>query len=138
MNAKPAVKAFLSMLLTIMVCTALVGSAAAAALKQDETPESGSPQIEVISPYYSEELITTPDGTQRLPAASSTVPPQPLPEYQAEREASMTAIEPEGTLGNMPSYDWVFGCSAVSGAMIAGYYDRTTYPNMYADLPTAA
>lgn len=130
MNTKPAVKAFLSMLLTIMVCSALIGSAAAAALKQDETPESGSPQIEVISPYYSEELITTPDGIQ-LTGSIINGPSKPLPEYQAEREASMTAIEPEGTLGNMPSYDWVFGCSAVSGAMIAGYYDRTTYPNMY-------
>ena len=113
-----------------MVCSALIGSAAAAALKQDETPESGSPQIEVISPYYSEELITTPDGIQ-LTGSIINGPSKPLPEYQAEREASMTAIEPEGTLGNMPSYDWVFGCSAVSGAMIAGYYDRTTYPNMY-------
>ncbi len=130
MNTKPAVKAFLSMLLTIMVCSALIGSAAAAALKQDETPESGSPQIEVISPYYSEELITTPDGTQ-LTGSIINGPSKPLPEYQAEREASMTAIEPEGTIANFPSFDWVFGCSAVSGAMIAGYYDRTTYPNMY-------
>ncbi len=130
MKTQRTVKALLSALLTIMVCTALVGSAAAAALKQDETPESGSPQIEVISPYYSEELITTPDGTQ-LTGSIINGPSKPLPEYQAEREASMTAIEPEGTLGNMPSYDWVFGCSAVSGAMIAGYYDRTTYPNMY-------
>ena len=130
MEIKPAFKALFSALLTLMVCTALVGSAVAAALPQGETPESGSPQIEVISPYYSVELITTPDGAQ-LTRSIINGPSQPLPEYQAEREASMTAIEPEGTLGNFPSFDWVFGCSAVSGAMIAGYYDRTLYPNMY-------
>ncbi|MEA4959829.1 MAG: cadherin repeat domain-containing protein, partial [Anaerolineaceae bacterium] len=32
---------------------------------------------------------------------------------------------------NFPAYTWVFGCSAVSGAMIAAYYDRGSYPNMY-------
>jgi len=112
------------------VSIALVGSAGAAALTQEEPPESGSPQIEIISPYYSIEQFTTADGTE-ITRSIINGPSQPLPEYQAEREASMTAIEPEGTLGNMPSYDWVFGCSAVSGAMIAGYYDRTLFPNMY-------
>ena len=32
---------------------------------------------------------------------------------------------------NVPAFRWVFGCSAVSGAMIAGYYDRSGYSNMY-------
>ncbi len=31
----------------------------------------------------------------------------------------------------VPAYDWVFGCSSVSGSMIAGYYDRNGYTNMY-------
>ena len=43
----------------------------------------------------------------------------------------MTTIAPEGTLANFPSYSWVFGCSAVSGAMIAAWYDRGSYPNLY-------
>jgi hypothetical protein len=37
-------------------------------------------------------------------------------------------------LPEVPRYDWSYGCSATSGAMIAGYYDRdngTSYPNMY-------
>ena len=34
-------------------------------------------------------------------------------------------------LSNVPAFDWSFGCSATSAAMIAGYYDRTGYPNMY-------
>ena len=34
-------------------------------------------------------------------------------------------------LPDVPAFDWSFGCSATSAAMIAGYYDRTGYPNMY-------
>jgi len=116
--------------MAVLVCIALVGSAGAAALTQAELPENGSPQIEIVSPFYSEEYLTAADGTE-ITRSIINGPSQPLPEYQAEREASITALEPEGTIGNFPSFNWVFGCSAVSGAMIAGYYDRTLYPNMY-------
>ncbi len=34
-------------------------------------------------------------------------------------------------LDHVPAYDWSFGCSATSGAMIAGYYDNHGYINMY-------
>lgn len=33
---------------------------------------------------------------------------------------------------DVPALDWSYGCSATSAAMIAGYYDNTGYPNMYA------
>jgi hypothetical protein len=36
------------------------------------------------------------------------------------------------SISDVPAFDWSFGCSATSGAMIAGYYDRTAYANMYA------
>lgn len=32
---------------------------------------------------------------------------------------------------NVPTSEWSFGCSATSAAMIAGYYDRNGYANMY-------
>ncbi len=35
------------------------------------------------------------------------------------------------TLSNVPAFTWVFGCSATSAAMIAGYYDNTGFPDMY-------
>jgi len=47
----------------------------------------------------------------------------------------MPAADPtEATsiLANVPAFDWCFGCSATSAAMMAGYYDRTGYSNMYA------
>ena len=31
----------------------------------------------------------------------------------------------------VPAYEWSFGCSATSGAMIAAYFDQEGYPNMY-------
>lgn len=123
-------KTFLSVLITILITFSFIGSAGAASLAQDPPPVNGGSQIEVISPYYSIEHLTTPDGTQ-LSGSIITGPPHPLPEYEAERQASMTSIAPQGTLANFPSYDWVFGCSAVSGAMIAAWYDRGSYPNLY-------
>jgi hypothetical protein len=35
-------------------------------------------------------------------------------------------------LSNVPAFSWSFGCSATAAAMMAGYYDRTGYYNMYA------
>ena len=35
-------------------------------------------------------------------------------------------------LSNVPAFDWCYGCSATSAAMMAGYYDNTGYTNMYA------
>ena len=34
-------------------------------------------------------------------------------------------------LSNVPGYDWSFGCSPTSAAMMAGYYDRTGFPDVY-------
>ena len=102
----------------------------------EETPapqpvETETPFIEVVSPYFSIEHRTLPDGTS-ISGYIINGPPAPLPGYEAERAASMVPIPDGVILPNFPSYDWVFGCSAVSGAMIAGYYDRGAYPNMYA------
>jgi len=35
-------------------------------------------------------------------------------------------------ISNVPAFDWSYGCSATSAAMMMGYYDNTGYPNMYA------
>jgi hypothetical protein len=34
-------------------------------------------------------------------------------------------------LSNVPAFEWSYGCSATSAAMLFGYYDRTGYSNMY-------
>ena len=86
--------------------------------------------IEVISPYFSIEHISLSDGTQ-ISGYIINGPPDPPAEYEAERAASILPLPTRGVIAGFPSYDWIFGCSAVSGAMIAAYYDNNGYPNMY-------
>jgi Peptidase_C39 like family len=61
-------------------------------------------------------------------------PPAPPPGYSFER-SSVALPMPDTAAGiktlTVPAFNWVFGCSSVSGAMIAGYYDRNGYPNIY-------
>ena len=61
------------------------------------------------------------------------VPGRPPEIYRAQ-----AAIIPEpniaagtNTLSNVPAFDWSYGCSATSAAMMFGYYDNTGYPNIY-------
>ncbi len=92
--------------------------------------DTNPPLIEVINPYFSIEHKTMADGT---PVSVYIIngPSTPPAEYKAERIASIKPITNAVAIPNFPSYNWVFGCAAVSGAMIAGYYDRTAYPEMY-------
>ena len=116
--------------LAIIITFGLLGMPGLAASAQSGSPEPESPQIEVISPYYSIQYHTLPDGKQ-ISRETINSPSAPLPEYQEEREASKIKDTSKGTIANFPSYDWVYGCSAVSAAMIAAYYDRGDYPNIY-------
>ncbi|MBN1455052.1 MAG: hypothetical protein JW945_02205 [Methanomicrobia archaeon] len=55
------------------------------------------------------------------------------PEIKAE---AVMVPEPNIVMGtnslpDVPAFDWSYGCSATSGAMMVGYYDRTGYSNMY-------
>jgi len=130
MHKNFARKVLISPILTAILLLSITGSTFANPLPQEIIPNEDNPQIEIINPYYSIEYLTTTDG---IPLSREIIngPSKPIPEYQAEREASMTTIEPDGIIANFPSYSWVFGCSAVSGAMIAAYYDRGLYPNLY-------
>jgi hypothetical protein len=58
-------------------------------------------------------------------------PSSPPAAYQAERTASLAPVSGATAIPDFPSFSWVFGCGAVSGGMIAAYYDRNGYPNMY-------
>ena len=109
-------------------------SATAQAIPTDtstwEADGGDEPFIEEVNPYFSIEHRTLADGRQ-VSGYIINGPPAPLPEYEAERAASIRFITAGVIVPDFPSFSWVFGCSAVSGAMIAGYYDRGAYPNMY-------
>ena len=87
----------------------------------------------VVSQHFIINALKFSDGTV-LEEDKIIGPPVPPPGYELER---MRVELPEGSLQfgvatlTVPAYNWVFGCSAVSGAMIAAYYDRNGYPNIY-------
>lgn len=57
-------------------------------------------------------------------------PPKVLPEPNKD----LPTKKIKGTvywLDNVPSYDWSYGCSAITVAMQAGYFDNSGHPNIY-------
>lgn len=117
-------------LLVLLVVGLLIATSVGTVFAQ-ETPvvEAVSSSTEVVSPYLTLQRTTYADGTQ-LDGALINGPSQPLKGYEDE---GLTAkpLPSTGILAKFPSYSWVFGCSAVSGAMIAAYYDTHSFPKMY-------
>lgn len=81
--------------------------------------------------YYTETMVTLKDGNQ-LKGLIIYGPPHPPP-GQVRKTVSLPA--PDYTTGvatlTVPAYDWSFGCSATSGSMIAAYYDRNNFADIY-------
>lgn len=82
--------------------------------------------------YSTTELVTLPDGSEIYKTTISS-PPQRPDGFFADQvdpldlSTDATAVMVSG----VPTFQWVFGCSAVSAAMISGYYDAHGYPNIY-------
>ena len=93
----------------------------------DELPP---PDTDITLPYEIVEQLNLEDGTE-ISAHHIISPSVPPNNIQADRAASIMPTRGAMTLPDFPSYDWVFGCGAVSGAMIAAYQDRNGYPNLY-------
>jgi hypothetical protein len=108
----------------------LKGESAADHQPYAQTTPPPTPEFERISPYYAVSQQTQPDG-KVLVVDIIGGPPNPPSGNEVQRAASNFTRDDAVLLPDFPSYNWVFGCSAVSGAMIAGYYDNQGYPNMY-------
>ena len=55
---------------------------------------------------------------------------------QVSHTAAVSVPEPNmemgaNSLSNVPAFDWSYGCSPTSAAMLFGFYDRTGYNSMY-------
>ncbi len=94
----------------------------------EQTIAGSDVSTNVISDYYTERTFTASDGQQIVDSIIDG-PSKPLAGFDVQKEEVFPATA--RTLSNVPAYSWVFGCSAVSGAMIAGYYDRTGYSKIY-------
>ena len=109
----------------LLLCLGVSGSPAAHA-QEVATPEPNSDYFTIIT--------TTLDDGRSIDETIINGPPTPPAGYELER-AAVDLPEPDQQMAihtlTVPAYKWVFGCSSVSGAMIAGYYDRNGFPNMY-------
>jgi hypothetical protein len=85
------------------------------------------------SAHYRVRTVTLADGTSIDEVIINGPPTPPLGYERATAEVPEPNPEAGLTvLSDVPAFDWSFGCSATSAAMMAGYYDRTGYANMYA------
>ncbi|MBP1627666.1 MAG: exported protein of unknown function [Holophagaceae bacterium] len=86
-----------------------------------------------LNAYCTLNTLKRPDGKtlQQLVISGPSAPPSG---FTTQRQAASLPT-PDAAAGTnaltVPAYTWVFGCSAVSGAMIAGFYDRNGFPNIY-------
>ena len=129
MVRKTVIKFFSTFLLLITFGGTIL-SVQASPNAQAEGPVVISSEAEAFTSHFSVETLNYSDGTS-LKRGIINGPSEPPAEYAKEIAESIQPLPAEGVLSDFPSYSWVFGCSAVSGAMIAGYYDRNGYTRMY-------
>ena len=109
-------------------------SGAIQAHAQDEGPGAAPTKTRsTSSEYFSIRTMTTADG-KSLEEMIISGPPKPPPGYELER-VSVDPLQLDLAMAAntliVPAYNWVFGCSAVSGSMIAAFYDRNGYSDIY-------
>ena len=126
----------------VLICVLGVVVSPVARAQEAERPTESMPTpatvvaqgpLQQINAHFSTQAITYSDG-KSLERIIINGPPVPPPGYELER-TSVALPKADRQMGTktliVPAFDWVFGCSSVSGAMIAGYYDWNGYPNMY-------
>jgi YD repeat-containing protein len=123
-SAHPVLRSFMLWGITLLLCSEVNLSQAASTLETVATT-SGK--------YFTTNTQKLPDGTL-LDQTIINGPSTPPPGFELQRQAVSLPV-PNSAAGtntlSVPAFNWVFGCSAVSGAMIASYYDRNGYPDMY-------
>jgi len=131
MLEKNDVLKFLCIIILLVTVSGSTHFAHAAPEQQDDEPVLISREYIEINPYATVETLSFSNGTSIEGIGING--PSDFPEtYAQEIENTVKPLPERGVISKFPSYSWVFGSSAVSAAMIAAYYDRNGYPNMYA------
>ena len=89
--------------------------------------------LQQINKHFSTQATTYNDGSTLVRHIINS-PSKPPAGYGLQRSTVNLPVPSTAMAMNtltVPAFDWVFGCSSVSGAMIAGYYDRNGFPNIY-------
>ncbi len=112
---------WLSLLVCLLMATCcVVGLSGGTVAAQDS-------QGRQLSPY--ETMVTDKDGRQLIRAVFPLPPPK-----TTMAVANVPDVHVQGAINaltNVPAFDWSYGCSATSAAMLFGYYDHIGYNNMY-------
>ncbi|RRS30245.1 MAG: hypothetical protein P794_07855 [Epsilonproteobacteria bacterium (ex Lamellibrachia satsuma)] len=87
---------------------------------------------ELLAKYYKSTTVTAESGTtlNKITINGPSTPP-PSIERVTVNALDLEQTAATNTLIETPAFEWSFGCAATSGAMIAGYYDRTGYVDVY-------
>ncbi len=121
----------LALFVAIVAILLSIGLAApsSTAYAEGGEPPTQTPSGATTSPYLTVETLTLPNGTSLIDTIIDG-PPIPPVGFEAQR-APVEVFPAAARTLTVPAFSWVFGCSSVSAAMIAGYYDNNGYPNMY-------
>jgi transcriptional regulator CtsR len=91
---------------------------------------SMAPQTTLAEPARPYELtIIDKSGRQIVMAVFPVAPPKIKVAAADVPEVYIAGVA--NTLSDVPAFDWSYGCSATSAAMLFGYYDRVGYGSMY-------
>ena len=110
-------------ILRLFVCLSLSLSLAAGVMVSTVQADQG---VKLSNEYHIDtfdddgeeiDMILVPGGPSEDTASTAELP---------KRGASGSNI-----LSSVPAFDWSYGCSATSAAMMFGYYDNQGYENMY-------
>lgn len=95
---------------------------------QGDGPQVTSRDVEVVNPYYTVEHLVLEDGSE-IDRNIINGPSKPTTgvDQRPTGELDSNAV----ALTDFPSFSWMFGCSAVSAAMAATYYDNIGFSSMY-------
>jgi hypothetical protein len=127
MSNSPMVRAQEQATATAMATLTPDGTGSPTAPAQVATPQAVTPTNE----YFSTTTIELEDGRQ-IEGIIIHGPPYPPAGFDRPTASTSEIISALGAITlTVPAFDWSFGCSATSGSMIAAYYDRDGYPNMY-------
>ncbi len=111
---------------SVLVILAVTATALQAVSAQAEDPEFNQ------SGYSTTELVILPDGSEIYKTTISSPPTRPVGYFVDQLDPADLGTDATAVmLTGVPTFEWVFGCSAVSAAMISGYYDGHGFPNMY-------
>lgn len=103
----------------VLWCLVAVGCVASLIPAEDRPVQPGISEQIVFDDGRILDVIEVPGGLP--PAVKMAAVAAPAPSKAAGINI----------LAGVPAFDWSYGCSATSAAMLAGYYDNAGYPNMY-------